>query len=132
MFNAAASFCLAANFLLIAIGACSGVVRSIAGIMFCCTGLIYLYGVYHTTQHRLKDDHFSGLCELNLNTSYHESGMLEDFSNVPKTYAEDAQLLLAFLIYQVSLIPLCFCVGVFPMFRFKPEKMTLTPTQTLK
>ena len=122
VFNAAASFCVASNFILIAIGACSAVVRSIAGIMFCVTGLIYLYGIYQTFQHRLIDDHFSGLCELNLNTSYHESGLLEEFSNVPKTYAEDAQLLLAFLIYQVSFIPLCLCVGALPMFRFKPKK----------
>ena len=77
--------------MMMAISACNGYVRSIAGILFCLAGPAYLYSIYQTFMHRLWDDHYSGLCELSLNPSYYkEDSILENFSHVPKTFAEDA------------------------------------------
>ena len=89
------------NFLLLAIGACNAYFRYASGILFCFIGLAYLFSIYQTYQHRMKDGHFSALCELNLNVSYHEGGsdLMAEFDNIPRTFAEDSNLLMALLIY---------------------------------
>ena len=70
----------------------------------------------------MNEEHYSVLCELNLGESYHASGLMEEMSpeNVPKTFAEDSQLLLALLLYMVSFLPMCLGVGLCPLFRRKP------------
>ena len=106
-----------------AIGACNAHLRNISGYLFILTGLAFLYSIYQTYMHTMRDDHYSKLCELNLTKSYSEEGLFNEFDNIPKTFAEDSNFLFALLIYQVSFIPFCLGVGIGPLCRFKPEKL---------
>ena len=119
-FNGWTFAALTLNFLIIATGACNSYLRVIGGIMFCLTGLAHLFAIYQTYMHRLVGGHFGELCEINMDSSYLASGLLSEFDNVPMTYAEDAQLLLALLFYQVAFIPICIGVGLGPLCRRKP------------
>ena len=123
MFNMITYGVLAISFLLIAIGACSGCARSIGGVLFSLAGPAFLYSIYQTYMHRLWSEHYSALCELSLNPSYHYGGVLENFDRSPKTYAEDAQLILALLIYQMGFVPLCLLAGLCPLCKRQPEEI---------
>ena len=82
---------LTVTFLSIAISACSVSMRYIGGCLYLAIGPVFLYSIYQTYMHLLwSDEHYSSLCRLNLNPSYYAKGILENFDNVPKTFAEDA------------------------------------------
>ena len=89
-FNGCTFAALSVSFFLIAVGACSGCVRAIGGILFCVSGLAFLYAGYLTFVHRFVDGHYSELCSLNMSSSYHPSGLMESFDNTPKVFAEDS------------------------------------------
>ena len=89
-FNTYMYVALTLTFLIITIGACSAWMRSIGGFLYCASGAVFLYSIYQTYQHLIKSDHYSGLCELNLNPSLHQSGILDGIDGVPQTFAEDA------------------------------------------
>ena len=124
MFNMITCGVLALSFLLIAIGACSGCVRSMGGLLFCLAGPAFLYSIYQTYMHRMWKEHYSSLCELSLNPSYHYGGVLENFERAPKTYAEDSQLMLALLMYQIGFVPLCLLVGLCPLCKRQPKEVS--------
>lgn len=123
LFNGVIYSVLGLNFILLSVGACNVYLRYISGFMFCLSGSAYLYAIYQTySNSSMNEDHYSTLCELNLGTSYHASGLMEELSedSIPKTFAEDSRLLLALLLYQVSFLPMCMSVGLCPLFRFRP------------
>ena len=119
-FNGWTYVALTLNFFLISVGACNSYLRSIGGIMFCLIGPVHAYAIYQTYMHRLVGGHFGEICEYNMKTSYLPNDLLNTLEYVPKTYAEDAQLLLVLIFYQVAFIPICIGVGLGPLFRRKP------------
>ena len=98
LFNGCMFAALGLNFLMMAIGAFSSCMRQVSGFFFCLTGYAFLYSLYQAYKYHYDESHYSRLCELSLHPSYSQTGLLEKFQDIPKTFAEDYQLLFGLVI----------------------------------